>query len=110
MLQQEYFFILKMNMSQEFECSSLEFKRKHAMGITSAGVEGYVEDGDKGECSTRGWSVEIACVYKANGLKITERRAPWASRGESEHWAHEGGPRVKLRARKRRRKRGGIKL
>ena len=105
------FFLSNNDTPQEFERSSLEFKRKHVTGVTSAGVEGYVEDGDKGGCSVRrGWSVEIACVYKANGLKITERRAPWASRGESERWAHEGGPRVKLRARKRRRKRGGMKL
>jgi len=56
-----------------------------------------MEDDDEGGCNARRWLVEIACVYKANGLKITERRAPWAPRGESKRRAHEGGPRVKLR-------------
>lgn len=97
-------------MPREFEYSSLAFERNHATRVVSAGVEGYVEDGGERGCSARGWSAEIACVYKANGLKITERRAPWAPRGESARRAHKGGPRVKLRARKQRRKRGGIKL
>lgn len=74
--QREHLFIGKTGMSREFEYSSRAFERKHATGFASAGFEGYVEDGAEGGCSARGWSVEIACVYKANGLKITERRAP----------------------------------
>lgn len=50
----------KTGMPREFEYSSPAFERKHATGVASAGVEGYVEDGAARErergCSARGWS------------------------------------------------------
>lgn len=85
-------FVFYQRDQQELEYLNLAFECEHATGrFASRGSKVTLEDNNERRLQRGGGPVEIACVYKANGLKITERCALWASRGENVHRAYEGG-------------------